>query len=92
MEVAKVTSRGQITIPADIRKVLGVNKGDKVVFFQEDDGRVVCMNAGKIAFTRMQKAFEGEAERLNLKTEDDVVVLVDGVREQIWKERYENND
>ena len=32
MELAKITSKGQITIPASIRKLLGVKDGDKVLF------------------------------------------------------------
>jgi AbrB family looped-hinge helix DNA binding protein len=91
MEVAKITSRGQITIPIDIRKKLGVKEGDKVVFI-EDGGRIVVANAAKIAFSHMRAAFAGEAERLGLKDERDVVALVDEVRGEIWEERYANND
>ena len=36
MEIAKVTSRGQITLPLAIRKKLEVQEGDKVVFYEED--------------------------------------------------------
>ncbi|NCC62263.1 MAG: AbrB/MazE/SpoVT family DNA-binding domain-containing protein, partial [Verrucomicrobiae bacterium] len=32
MELAKITSKGQITIPVDIRRKLGVKEGDKVLF------------------------------------------------------------
>ena len=32
MTSAKVTSKGQITIPIEIRKFLGLNKGDDIVF------------------------------------------------------------
>jgi AbrB family looped-hinge helix DNA binding protein len=91
MEVAKITSRGQITIPIDIRKKLGVKEGDKVVFI-EDGGRIVVANAAKIAFSHMRAAFVGEAERLGLKDERDVVALVDEVRGEMWEERYANND
>jgi AbrB family looped-hinge helix DNA binding protein len=91
MEVAKVTSRGQITIPIDIRKKLGVKEGDKVVFI-DNDNVIVVANAAKIAFANMRTAFAGEAERLGLKDEQDVVALVDEVREEMWKERYANND
>jgi AbrB family looped-hinge helix DNA binding protein len=91
MEVAKITSRGQITIPIDIRKKLGVKEGDKVVFI-EDGGRIVVANAAKIAFANMRAAFAGEAERLGLKDERDVVALVDEVRGEMWAERYANND
>jgi antitoxin PrlF len=33
---ARITSKGQITIPRDIRRALGVGSGDKLLF--EDDG------------------------------------------------------
>jgi antitoxin PrlF len=35
---AKVTSKGQVTIPAAIRKTLGVRTGDHLRFEQRDDG------------------------------------------------------
>ena len=38
MSEATVTSKGQITIPADIRKSLGLVAGERVVFTQLDDG------------------------------------------------------
>jgi len=49
-------------------------------------------NAAKFAFRNMQKAFEGEAERLGLKDEQDVVDMVDEVRQEMWDRRYANND
>lgn len=91
MEVAKITSRGQITIPIDIRKKLGVREGDKVIFF-ENQGQMVVANAAKIAFANMRAAFAGEAERLGLKDEQDVVALVNEVRREMWEERYANHD
>ena len=36
-EQAKITSKGQITIPRNIRKALGVQPGDSVVFDQAGD-------------------------------------------------------
>ena len=38
MEVAKVTSKGQITIPISIRRRLDINEGDKVLFIYKPDG------------------------------------------------------
>ena len=32
MELAKVTSKGQVTIPIEIRKKLGIKNGDKILF------------------------------------------------------------
>lgn len=40
--LAKVTSKGQVTIPVDVRKSLGVKPGDKLRFEPQDGGfRVV---------------------------------------------------
>ena len=82
MEIAKITSRGQITIPIDIRKRLGVKEGDKVIFI-EDGNKIVVANAAKIAFASMRSAFSGEAERVGIKDEQDVLNLADEVREEI---------
>ena len=91
VEVAKITSKGQITLPIDIRKKLGVKEGDKVIFI-EDGNRIIVANAAMIAFANIRAAFDGEAERLGLRDEQDVVKLVDKVREEMWEERYANND
>ena len=41
MTEATLTSKGQITIPAEIRAALGLNTGERVVFTQLDDGTTV---------------------------------------------------
>lgn len=41
MSEATLTSKGQVTIPADIRKALGLEAGERVVFTQLDDGTTV---------------------------------------------------
>ncbi|HOS36326.1 MAG TPA: AbrB/MazE/SpoVT family DNA-binding domain-containing protein, partial [Treponemataceae bacterium] len=48
MELAKVTSKGQITIPQEIRKKLKLKEGDKV-FFVEDNGSIQFLNASQVA-------------------------------------------
>lgn len=40
MSAATITSKGQITIPKDIRKLLDLNSGDKINFIVEDSGEV----------------------------------------------------
>jgi len=91
VKVAKITSRGQVTIPIDIRKKLGVKEGDKIIFV-EDGNRIVVANTAKVAFANMRTAFAGEAERLGLTSELDVVALVDEVRGEMWSERNADND
>jgi len=81
MELAKITTRGQITLPLEIRKRLKVGEGDKVVFY-EDNGRIIVENAAKLAFAQVREDFKGEAERLGLETEQDVVDMVKDVRQK----------
>lgn len=81
MEVAKVTSKGQITIPIDIRRRLGVKEGDKILFIEEQ-GKIVMMNSSMEALRKAQAAFAGEAERLGLKDEQNVVDLISEVRRE----------
>jgi len=58
----------------------------------KDGNKIVVVNAAKIAFANMRAAFAGEAERLGLTNEQDIVALVDEVRGEMWKERYADND
>lgn len=51
MEVAKISSKGQITIPASVRRKLKLKSGDKIVI-QEENGRFYFDNAALVAFTR----------------------------------------
>ena len=81
MELAKITSKGQITIPVDIRRKLGVKEGDKVLFVEEA-GKVYILNASMEAIKEAQAAFAGEAERAGLKNEDDVVAMIQQLRRE----------
>ena len=81
MELAKVTSKGQITIPVEIRKMLQLKEGSKVLFFKKGND-IVIKNSALIALEEIQNAFEGEAKRLDLKSEEDVVKLVKQYRKE----------
>lgn len=86
MELAKITTRGQITIPVEIRRKLGVKDGDKVIFL-EKNGDVIMGNAAMIAFKTAQEALVGEAERLGLSTEQDVVNMVKEIRREVGEDK-----
>jgi AbrB family looped-hinge helix DNA binding protein len=45
MAEAKMTSKGQITVPKDVRLKLGLKPGDRIRFLIEADGRVRFMPA-----------------------------------------------
>ena len=79
MELAKVTSKGQITIPSRIRTKLKLKPGDKVLFVEEE-GVVTVRNSSMVALSTIQDALAGEAERSGIAREEDVVKLVKEVR------------
>lgn len=80
MELAKVTSKGQVTIPVEIRRKLGIKNGDKVLFVEES-GKIYMMNSSMDALREAQRAFAGESERLGLKNDDDVMAMIKKLRE-----------
>jgi AbrB family looped-hinge helix DNA binding protein len=38
--LSTMTSKGQLTVPAEVRRTLGLKKGDKVAFVLKDEGEV----------------------------------------------------
>ena len=49
---AKITSKGQITIPREIRRALGVKEGDKLVFERQGSGFSMFPVKDKSAFAK----------------------------------------
>ena len=47
MTTATVTSKGQITIPADVRQALNVEAGDRVEFVQIEPGQYMVVAANR---------------------------------------------
>lgn len=90
MELAKVTTKGQVTIPIAIRKRLGIKEGDKLLFIEKPDG-VVVVNPTMMALEKIGNAFEGEAERLGLENDDDVVAMIKEIRKENWEKNNESD-
>jgi len=80
MDLAKISDNGQITVPVEIRRLLGVKSGDKILFVQKPNGEIVVNNASVQAIYDAQQSFEGVAENIGVSNEDDVQDLVDEVR------------
>lgn len=49
---AKLTSKGQITVPREIRRVLGVRAGDRLLFESDSKGIRVRPVRSKSAFSK----------------------------------------
>jgi AbrB family looped-hinge helix DNA binding protein len=79
---AKIMSKGQVTIPKEIRDLLKVSEGDRLTFICEGDYAVV-MNANLFAIKTFRKSMEGEAEKAGLTTEEDIITLCREVRAEV---------
>lgn len=73
---AKVMSKGQIIIPQEICKLLGLKNGDKVSFIVNGD-QVMLANSSICALKLLQTEMKGEAEKAELFDEDDVQNLIE---------------
>lgn len=80
MNLAKVSANGQITVPVEIRRLLGLRSGDKILFFQKQDGEIVVSNASSQAIRKAQSAFAGSAEAMGVTSEEDIQALIDEIR------------
>ena len=83
MELAKINTGGQITLPFAIKKKLNLKDGGKIAFI-EDDGEYRIINPTKLVIMEAQKNFEGLSDELGLKTEDDVFELCREIRKDMW--------
>lgn len=72
---AKVMAKGQITIPKDIRDILGISSGDRVTFVVEN-GNVRLINSAVYAMQMLQTQMIGEAEKAGLTTDQAIMDLV----------------
>jgi AbrB family looped-hinge helix DNA binding protein len=79
MDNAKVMSKGQVTIPKDVREVLGVSNGDRVTFIVEGNS-VRIVNSAAYAMQMLQNEMNDEAERAGLDSEEDILALVNDIR------------
>jgi antitoxin PrlF len=52
---SKVTAQGQISVPAEVRKKLGIGPGS-VLEWDEQDGEVVVRRAGRFASSEIHQA------------------------------------
>ena len=86
MDIARLSIKGQVTIPIGIRKRLGLREGDKVVFMEKGDN-IVLLNPNRLAWQEIQKAFIGAAEEAGFNNEQDVVDYCREVRREMLVQR-----
>ena len=91
LDMARISTKGQVTIPLAVRKALGLKEGDKVVF-AEKEGNIILLNSNRIAFEEFQHNMAGEAERVGWTTEQDVVDFCKEVRQELWEGHLRENN
>jgi len=77
---SKLTSQGQISVPLDVRRKLGVGPGS-VLEWEEEEGRMVVRRAGKFTSEEIHNALF-EKRKVRPKSLEQ---LKDGVAEDIRK-------
>jgi len=92
--VSRITSKGQMTLPKELRERLGLKPGDYVVLRSVAGG--ILISKATIApettaedilrqvTTRIGRA----AERKGIREEEDLDAIVDEVQQALYEERY----
>jgi AbrB family looped-hinge helix DNA binding protein len=76
----KVSSKGQVVIPANVRKAAGLKKGQKILAIAIDDTVVLKKIVDK-SFEETMKPVWNRVRRMGL-TEEDINALIDEARDQ----------
>ena len=69
IEMGKISSRGQIAIPADIRDRLGLREGEKVLFLTEGETLIMKKVVPK-TFAEITKPLKEAAKKSGLKEKE----------------------
>lgn len=77
---SKVTAQGQISVPAEVRKKLGVGPGSVLEWDQQED-QVVVRRAGQFSSTDIHNALFGSGARKSRRATD----VKEGIRKYIRK-------
>jgi AbrB family looped-hinge helix DNA binding protein len=76
IEVSKISAKGQVTIPIELRKLLQLTEGSKVAFITDDNGRVYLANSSMLALKEVQTEFNGVAKDLGIGDESQVAAFL----------------
>jgi len=91
MKLVSVTRKGQVTIPEEVRKKLGIETGTKLMV--ESVGRELAL-LKKVEIADSLKELREYCRRLARQrglTMKNIEDEIETVRAEIWKERYEKS-
>ncbi len=80
IDMGKISSRGQIAIPSDIRSQLGLEEGSKVLFVTKDD-TLLIKKVTEDSFDQITSPLKLAAKKAGMK-EKDVSDIIHKFRKQ----------
>lgn len=89
VKLVRIQDKGQLTLPADMRKRLGLKKGDYVAVEETPEGVLITSRA--IAAIRALDAI-GEALKEQGLTLEDMIESGREIREELYREQYGHLD
>jgi len=78
IEMGKISSRGQVAIPSDIRNQLKLKEGSKVLFFLEND-TLLMKKVSTESFAQLTRPLRETKKKIR---EEDVTDLVHKLRKK----------
>ena len=79
VKTVKVSDKGQIAIPLDIRQVAGIEKGD-VLILSQDEGNILIQKANEIG-----KTMKDEFKDILKFSEQSLKEIWDNEEDEIWE-------
>jgi antitoxin PrlF len=80
-EVIKVTSKGQITLPIEIRNAIGIT--DESYLVVEQIGEYVLMKKAEIRMKEIQNILQNEAKRKNVSRRE-LLAALKKTQKRVW--------
>ena len=80
-DVVKVTTKGQITLPIEIRKAIGIT--DETYLVVEQVGDYVLMKKAEIRMKEIQGLLKNDAKRKNI-TKKELLKSLKESEEKVW--------
>jgi AbrB family looped-hinge helix DNA binding protein len=68
---SRISSKGQVVIPADLRREHGLKPGSAVVFEQDDDGRIILAPCNYQRIYKLRGCLAGQKPSLVDQLQDD---------------------
>lgn len=85
MKIVKISAKGKITIPKDVREALGIKSGVNIAIVKEN-GRYYLENINVAVMEEAQEAFKGAAEKAGFNNEEEFMEWFQEFRKEFFEE------